>query len=168
VVPEDSLIRRGFENMNTISEEEQATIKKLMEVAYYLAKNGRPYTDFNGLIELEKHHGVAFLKGKSYENETACREFIGFCAEALFHKELEKIKSVNFVSVLSDGCTDAAVIEKECVYLLYVDPEEFKPKLEFFALKEPKSQDAVGLSAVIKQSFEDKQMTEGFQQNGIL
>ena len=35
---------------------------------------------------------------------------------------------------------DVATIEKECIYVLFVDHNEFKPKLLFFALKELISQ----------------------------
>ena len=42
--------------------DEQDTLKRLIEVLYYLAVNGRPYTDFDGLVELEKMHRVKFLK----------------------------------------------------------------------------------------------------------
>ena len=42
--------------------DEQDTLKRLIEVLYYLAVNGHPYTDFDGLVELEKMHRVKFLK----------------------------------------------------------------------------------------------------------
>ena len=42
--------------------DEQDTLKRLIEVLYYLAANGCPYTDFDGLVELEKMHRVKFLK----------------------------------------------------------------------------------------------------------
>ena len=51
--------------MSSIGEDEKDTLKRLIEVSYYLAVNGRPYTDFHGLVELEKMHSVKFLKGKS-------------------------------------------------------------------------------------------------------
>ena len=69
---------------------------------------------------------------------------------------MEKLKRANFISVLSDGSTDAAIVEKEYIYILFVDPNEFKPKLLFFALKEPISQDIDGLYDAIKMAFSDK------------
>ena len=56
--------------MSSIGKDEQDMSKRVIEVSYYLA------TDFHGLIEPEKMHRVKFLKGKSYENETVCRDFI--------------------------------------------------------------------------------------------
>ena len=54
--------------MCCLGEDEQDTLKRLVEASYYLAVNGRQYTDYHGLTEQEKMHGVRFLKGKSYEN----------------------------------------------------------------------------------------------------
>ena len=45
---------------------------------------------------------------------------------------------------------DAAIVEKDCIYIFFVDPDEFKPKLLFFAL------DADGLYDTIKRAFGDK------------
>lgn len=44
--------------------------------------------------------------------------------------------------MLADGATDAALIKKEVVYILFVDPDEFKASLEFLSLKSVASQDA--------------------------
>ena len=141
-VPSDALIRRIIENMSSIGEDEQDTLKRLIEVSYYLAVNGCPYMDFHGLVELEKMHGLKFLKGKS--------------SECLFQEDLEKMKQVSFISILSDESTDAAIVEKECIYILFVDPDEFRPKLLSFTLKEPISQDPDGLYDAIKRAFSDK------------
>ena len=56
-----------------------------------------------------------------------------------------KVEASKFFFVLSEGSIDAAIVEKGCIYILFVDPDEFKPKLLFFALEEPMSQDADGL-----------------------
>ena len=87
-----------------------------------MAVHGRQYTDFHGLVELEKMHGAKFLKGKPYENETTCRDFIQNAAECLFQEDLEKLKQANFISVLSDGSTDAPIVKKECIYILFWIP----------------------------------------------
>ena len=55
-----------------------------------------------------------------------CKIFIHFAAKALFKKEVkDKIKRANYITVLADGATDASLIEKEVVYILFVDPDEF-------------------------------------------
>ena len=70
-VPSDAPIVQGLKRMR---ESEHRGIQKLFDVAYYIAKQGRPLTDFESLIALEKMHGVDFL-GTSYGNWKACRIF---------------------------------------------------------------------------------------------
>lgn len=60
-------------------------------------------------------------------------------------RKIWKSWSKQIFFVLSDGSIDAAIVEKGCIYIPFVDPDEFKPKLLFFALEEPMSQDADGL-----------------------
>lgn len=73
-----------------------------------------------------------------------CKIFIHFAAKALFEKEVkDKTKRANFTTVLAYGATDAALIKKEVVYILFVDSYEFKPSLEFLRLKSVASQDSI-------------------------
>ena len=58
-----------------MGDKERAGVKKLMDNAYFIALKGRPFTDFKDHIKHEKLHKVKF-DTNSYENETACREFI--------------------------------------------------------------------------------------------
>ena len=46
--------------------------------------------------------------------------------------------------------------KKECIYILFLSPDEFKPKLLFFALNDPISQDVDGLYDAIKRAFSDE------------
>ena len=68
VIPANSAIASGIQ---TMSEKERHGIKKLMDIAYFIALKGRPFTDFRDHIELERLHQVKF-NTNSYENETAC------------------------------------------------------------------------------------------------
>ena len=53
----------------------------------------------------------------------ACKLFIHYASRALYEKELKgKFKRTNFLSLLIDGATDVAVVEKELIYVLFVDP----------------------------------------------
>ena len=49
-IPTDSAISSSFQKM---SEVERAGIKKLIDIAYFIALKGRPFTDFQSHIELE-------------------------------------------------------------------------------------------------------------------
>jgi len=62
--------------------------------------------------------------------------------------------------VLADGATDAVLIEKEVMYILFVDPDEFKPSLEFLRLKSVASQDAQGITSATVDAFQDCDISE--------
>ena len=51
-VPTDSAISSGLKNMGL---KEKQALTKLHDVAYYTALKGRPFTDFEDLIDLEKY-----------------------------------------------------------------------------------------------------------------
>ena len=158
-----SALQRSFDKMNNITYTltQKCGLQKLFETAYLIAWKGRPYTDFKDLIELQNLHGVDFLPNNTYVNETACRDFVNFSSDAIFKMDLQdKLKSTNFVSILCDGSTDSAIVEKECIYVLYVDPESFQPTLSFLSLKSLTSQDAEGLFQAIKNALEEKGLSE--------
>ena len=54
--------------------------------------------------------------------------------------------------------TNVAVIEKECIYILFADPDNFQPKLTFLSMKDLPSQDASGIMSAIIEAFNDVQM----------
>ena len=158
---ENSPITAAVSNMGRLGKEERSSILRLFDIAYLIAFKGCPYSDFTDIIELEKLHGVTFFSNSVYENDMGCKIFIHFAAKALFEKEVkDKIKRANFITVLADGATDAALIEKEVVYVLFVDPDEFKPALEFLSLKSVASQDAQGITSAIVDAFQDCDISE--------
>ena len=46
------------------------------------------------------------------------------------------MKRVNFITVLCDGATDTAIVEKECALALFVDPDDFTPSMTIFSLRD--------------------------------
>ena len=71
-IPTDAPIAQGFKRMR---QTESEGLQKLFDVAYYVATKGRPLSDFESLIELEKLHDISF-HGTKYENRNACRDFV--------------------------------------------------------------------------------------------
>lgn len=67
---------------------------------------------------------------------------------------------MNFVSVFCGGGTDAAVIEKECVYNLFVDPENFPIQISFLLFKDVPSQDMHNIELALLQNFRDTDIPE--------
>lgn len=153
-VPANAAIRNSIDKMGKLTPDQKESLRKLFRIAYLQAFMARPYLDFATIIGLQKMNGVMFFKTNSYENETACRTFVSYCAKTFLNVDVEKIKRSNFVTVMSDGSTDSSVIEKECIYLLYVDPDNFKPTYVLLGLIDVESQDAVGLVNAIKKAFE--------------
>ena len=152
--PAHSPICRGT---NKMSESERTGMKMLFQVAYLNAKKGRPYSDFEDWIEWAKLQGIKLTV--PYQNRTQCTEFIKYISEALFDEYIrKKLERANFIVAFCDRSTDIAVIKKECIYILFADPDNFQPKLTFLSLKDLPSQDANRIMCAIIEAFNDVQM----------
>ena len=131
--PSDSPIIQGINHMGNL---ERESVKKLQEIAYYIALKGQPFSNFREQAELEQLHGVKY--SGAYENDKACKDFIFSIAEYFFEEDTRnKLESVNFLAVLCDGSTDNSIIEQEVVYVIYTDPETHLPVLKFFRVVAP-------------------------------
>ena len=149
-------IGKSLQNTNKLQEKDRDYLKRLFEVSYFIAMKGRPYSDFEDMLKLEKLHGVKFSETNAYEHNNACKTFIAFCSKSVFEKSVKaKLLRANFVSVLCDGSTDSSVIEKECVYVIFLDPDSFTPLCSFLSLQDPKSQDSSGIKEAIEKAFLD-------------
>ena len=149
-----------MKGLKRMSNTEKDGISKLFQIAYLNAFKGRPYVDFADWVEWAELNGIKF-NVTAYKNRTQCTEFVNYISETIFEEDVKrKLKNSNFISVFCDGSTDSAVIEKECVYLMYVDLSEFEPTLSFIALKDVPSQDADGIKSAILQAFKDIGMPE--------
>ena len=69
------------------------------------------------------------------------------------------MKRVNFITVLCGGATDTAIVEKECAFVLFVDPDDFTPIMTFFSLKDVWSQDAKGIGTAIRKIFAENDLS---------
>ena len=138
---------------------EKEELCKLFQIAYLNAYKARPFVDFTDWVELTELNGIKF-NVTAYKSRTQCIKFVNFISKTLFEDVKSKLKSANFIAVFCDGSTDSAVIEKEYIYILLVEPFEFKPTLSFIALKDIPSQDADGSKSVIMKAFDDNGMPE--------
>ena len=64
---------------------------KLFNTAYYIAKNERPFSDFNQLCTLQVKNGVTLAE--TYLNDKCCREFIETISEVII-TETSPLKNV--------------------------------------------------------------------------
>ena len=150
-MPPNSAIAKVLQQMD---EKDWDTVEKLHEISFNITLQGLPFTALRSQVEIEELHGVNFMG--SYENETACKTFIFGISECFFFEETvkKKLKLVNFITVLCDGSTGNSVTEQEVLYVIFVDPETFKPTIEFLEVVMPSdSQDAPGLKDAITATF---------------
>ena len=156
VIPIYSLIVKGLKKM---SETERNGMQVLFEASYLNAKKGRPYSDFSDWLEWAELQGVKL--SVPYKNRTQCTEFIKHIDQALFDKDVQnKLERVNFIAIFCDGNTGSAVIEKECIHIMFCDPDTFEPVLTFLSLKDLPSQDTDGIKSAIDAAFNDISMPE--------
>ena len=67
----------------------------------------------------------------------------------------EKLLRVNFIAILCDRTADTSIIEREVVYIVFVDSDTIEPKLTFFeCLGLESSQDANSILDAIKVAFD--------------
>ena len=70
---------------------------------------------------------------------------------------------------MTDGTTDAAINEQEVIYLLYLDPDVFEPRISFFYLQELHGgQNAEILKKAIEDAFRESDMEDALQKNRVL
>ena len=78
---------KAFFKLNQ-QERERERVKKLIEIAFVVAKEELPFTRFAPIAQLEKRHGVEL--GQTYMNDHACAEFIDSIAE-VYEEELNEV-----------------------------------------------------------------------------
>ena len=106
-------------------------------------------------MELQKLYNVKFKSG-TYENESACCNFLVSISDFLMDKNIEDLWKVIFFALLCDGSTDHSIIEQEVVYVAYCNPKTFELCLKYFHLASPKdSQDTPGLKRCTFDAFKE-------------
>ena len=66
----------------------------------------------------------------------------------------KKLPLVNFIAILWDSLIDSSITEQQVLYVIYTDPETFKPTMTFFEVAAPSdSQDVSGLKQTIFATF---------------
>ena len=103
-------------NLNLKREEE---ILRLKYTSYYIALNNIVFNKYPGICDLQEFNNIQL--GNNYRTDTYCRLFVNTIANEM-ESELSSITDNNrFISVLSDGSTDAGVTEQEIIYCHLLD-----------------------------------------------
>ena len=102
VVQQITAARAIAKFVRQMNEMDWATVMKLHGIAYYIALDRLPFTQFEYQVKFEKLHNVTFIG--AYKNESACWNFIIDIKECFFQEDVEKkIKLINFIAILCDG-----------------------------------------------------------------
>ena len=67
---------------------------------------------------MQKQNGLDL--GENYMNDKGCSIFVKQIATVLNEDFQGELHKANFVTIISEGSTDAGIIEQELVYLQYV------------------------------------------------
>ena len=125
-------------------------VEALFRTAFYLAKNGRPFRDFKGLLQLHQCNGVTV--GSTYWNEINARVFVMYIHEAMFARMKMAVASSKFFSILSDGSTDSANVQEEIVYIRF--HQDGRPTTKLVALKPVEKADAESITKAVVEAME--------------
>ena len=88
----------------------------------------------NEMSKWAKLQGIKFTV--PYQNCKQCTKFIKYISQALFDENIrKKLERANFIAIFCDRSSGIAVVEKECIYILFADPDNFQPKLTFRKIK---------------------------------
>ena len=107
---------KGQRNMLCMYEKKQPNYIHLFNTALYVVKQERPFTDFEGLVDLQKTNGIKFEEGKL--NDKACASFISYMADTMREDISAILGSLNFYATAEDGSQARKTgSEKELVYM---------------------------------------------------
>ena len=124
-------------------------MKNRFSTAYYLAKNGKPFSDFPKLLDMQELNGLDVQKG--YRTDRAAAIFIDFIAELMKLSLKESLMKAKYYSILQDGSTDTSVSEQELIYVLFL--YKGRPVLKFLSIENPPVADAQHLVGCVKEAF---------------
>ena len=88
-----------------------------------------------------------------YRNEKTCSQFIASIANVEKEKTKREVRETRFLSLLSDGSTDAGIFEQETVFVRYVD-KQGQPWTKFVDIVPLESATTAGVCSAITTSLE--------------
>ena len=110
------LITTGIANMQA---SDLGETKMKFEVAYFIAKEELPLAKYKQIVRPEEKHGVEI--GKTYRNRKSSTKFISAISDQVA-KDLEtKLSNANSFSILVDSSEDKSILEKEAVFVQYLN-----------------------------------------------
>ena len=114
------------------------------------------FTDYPKLLELQKKNCVPEVLDnqifRRYATDDAGALFGDYIREVTVESFRKDFVKATYYSVLTDGSTNASIIEEEAIYVLFLDGGI--PKTKYFSIENVKHGNAEGLHDAIKTAFE--------------
>ena len=101
-------------------------------------------------MALEEKNGMKVTNG--YKNDQAAAGFIDVIGQSMKYSFINDQLSANYYSTLTDGSTDASILEQKVIYVLYLSKES-EPVVKFFIIATPEHAHADGLKECIENAF---------------
>ena len=133
----------------------QQGIEKNFHIAYFITSKGRPYTDFSDLVELEKKHEVKFVPSAVMRMKQLAKIPFHFVPIQYLMQISGTKLIVQVLLVFYAMAPQTWRFLKKNAFTLFVDPDTFKAKVTFFALKDVPWPDVQSIYSAIKSSFKD-------------
>ena len=89
---------------------------------------------------------------KLQKADRAAASFVNGIGQSMKDCFVEDLRSANYYSLLTDGSTDASILEQEGFYLLFPS-KKGEPVVKFFSIQTPDHAHAEGLKKCIKVLF---------------
>ena len=115
-------------------------------MSYFVVKEGMAFWKYLKICALQQKNSLDL--GQKYLSDIACGRFVSSIAEDIKSDLKSDVEDARFLSVLSDGSTDAGILEEEIVYIRYL--KENAPVTKFAGIKNPQKGDAPGILKAIQ------------------
>ena len=150
--------------INTQNSEHITKTEAVFRSVYYMAKSNRPFTDHEGLVELQKLNGVDM--GFILHSRFSAVNIVRVIAEEMRKRIVEKIISSKAkLAVLIDEASTSSMKSTMTVHLrvsFKIDEKISEPEFVFLALCELESQTAEGISTSLLTVLLDAGFTEEY------
>lgn len=127
-----------------LAQDAQRILLQRLKIVYFLAKQGRPMSDFQAQMDLQVLLGTpdvelnaAFAKRVKYDSSTFVNEALSAIAEWIWQKQLDALKRSSTFSALIDESVDEANVSELIIYLsaMGANGEPFTTFVDILPLK---------------------------------
>ena len=129
-------------SISRLIRQENETMIRLFQTAYYVVKHNFTIRSFPALIGLQECNGLSF--GGANRNRMAASSFISSISSVIQSNAVENINSTDLFSILIDGSTDICAIEQEIVYVRIL--KDGRPVNVFLGLMSVKTGAAINIA----------------------